>query len=62
MFVKNYLFDSLFSNESCVFYHLNPSSLKKGVNALLVFTFWSHFYFDPYIFILPLLVPKSINA
>ena len=33
-----------------------------GVNALFVPTFWSHFYFDPYISILPLLVPNPINA
>ena len=30
-----------------------------GVNALLVPIFWGHFYFDPYIYILPLLVPKT---
>ena len=35
---------------------------NKGVNALLVTTFWGHFYFGPYISILPLLVPKSINV
>ena len=33
-----------------------------GVNAFLVPTFWGHFYFGSYIFILPLLVPKPINA
>ena len=33
-----------------------------GVNALLVPTFWSHFYFGPYILFLPHLVPKPINA
>ena len=30
-----------------------------GVNALLVPIFWGHFYFDPYISILLLLVPKT---
>ena len=34
---------------------------KKGVNAPLVSIFWGHFYFGPYIFILPFLVPKPIN-
>jgi len=34
----------------------------KNINALLVPIFWGHFYFGPYIFILPLLVPKPINA
>ena len=33
-----------------------------GVNALFVPTFWGHFCFGPYISILPLLVPNSINA
>ena len=33
-----------------------------GVNALLVPTFWTFFYFGPYIFISPLLVLKPINA
>ena len=33
-----------------------------GVNALFISTFWGHFYFSPYIFILPLLVPNPINA
>ena len=33
-----------------------------GVNALLVPTFWNHFYFGPYILFLPLLVPKPINT
>ena len=35
---------------------------KIGINALLVPTFWPYFYFDPYIFISLLLVPKLINA
>ena len=35
---------------------------KKGVNALLVSTFYDHFYFDPYIFILLFLVLKMKNA
>ena len=39
-----------------------PLLFKIGVNALFVSTFWDHFYFSPYIFILPLLVPKSISA
>ena len=30
--------------------------MKIGVNALFVPKFWGHFYFDPYISILPLLV------
>ena len=30
-----------------------------GVNVLLVPIFWGHLYFDPYIYILPLLVPKT---
>ena len=33
-----------------------------SVNALLVLTFWGHFYFSSYIFILPFLVSKPINA
>ena len=33
-----------------------------GVNVLLVSTFWTFFYFGPYIFISPLLVPKPISA
>ena len=33
-----------------------------GVNALFIPTFWGHFYFGPYISILPLLVPNPINA
>ena len=33
-----------------------------SVNALLVPTFWSYFYFGPYIFISLFLVPKPINA
>ena len=42
----------------------NPRIQKiwNGVNALFVPTFWGHFYFGPYIFILPLLVPNPINA
>ena len=33
-----------------------------GVNALLVPTFCTFFYFGPFILILPFLVPKTINA
>ena len=36
--------------------------LKESVNAFLVPIFWFFFHFNPYILILPLLVPKSINA
>ena len=36
--------------------------LNFGVNALLVPIFLGHFYFGPYIFILPLLVLKPISA
>ena len=36
--------------------------INIGVNAFFVPTFWGHFYFDPYISILPLLVSKPINA
>ena len=35
---------------------------KKGVNAFLVLTFCTFFYFGPYILFLPLLIPKPINA
>ena len=35
---------------------------KLGVNAFFVFTFWGHFYFGPYIFILLLLIPKPISV
>ena len=38
------------------------SNFVFGVNALLVPTFWGHFYFGPYISILPLLVPNPINV
>ena len=38
------------------------SNFVFDVNALFVPTFWGHFYFDPYISILPLLVPNPINA
>ena len=38
------------------------SKKKKDVNALFVPIFWSHFYFGPYISILPLLVPNPINT
>ena len=38
------------------------TTTTKGVNALLVLTFWGHFYFSPYISILPLLVPKTKKA
>ena len=34
----------------------------KGINVILVIIFWGHFYFGPYIFILPLFVPKPINT
>ena len=37
-------------------------SKEKGVNALFVPIFWGHFYFGPYISILPLLIPKLINT
>ena len=37
-------------------------SKELGVNALLVLIFWGHFYFGPYISILPLLIPNPINA
>ena len=30
----------------------------KGVNALLIPTFWPYFYFDPYFLILPHFAPK----
>ena len=43
-------------------YLLFWSKYIKSVNAILVPTFWSHFYFGPYIFIFPLLVPKMKNA
>ena len=36
--------------------------LKESVNAFLVPIFWFFFHFNPYILILPLLVPKSINS
>ena len=36
--------------------------IKKGVNTLLVSTFWGHFYFGPYFSILLLLVPKMKNV
>ena len=38
------------------------TKFKLGINALLIPTFWGYFYFGPYISILPLLVPKPINA
>ena len=41
---------------------LGTSDKKIGVNALFVPIFWDHFYFDPYISILPFLVSNSINA
>ena len=34
----------------------------EGVNVLLVPTFWGHFYFGLYIFILPFLVLKMKNT
>ena len=34
----------------------------NGVNALFVPTFRGRFYFGPYIYILPILVPNPINA
>ena len=34
----------------------------SGVNAFLVPIFWGHFYFGPYISILPFLVLKMKNA
>ena len=34
----------------------------KGVNALLIPTFWPYFYFGPHIFISLLLDPKPIDA
>ena len=34
----------------------------EGVDVLLVLTFWTFFYFGPYIFILPLLVLETINV
>ena len=47
--------------KSIGFYYISLS-LFFGVNALLLPIFWSFFYFGPYILILPLLVPKPINA
>ena len=47
--------------KSIGFYYISLSFFF-GVNALLFPIFWSFFYFGPYILILPLLVPKPINA
>ena len=33
-----------------------------GINALFVPTFRGHFYFGPYIYILPILIHNPINA
>ena len=38
------------------------SDFVIGINVLLVPIFWGHFYFDPYISILPHLIPKMKNA
>ena len=41
---------------------LYTNQYKLGVNALFVSTFWGHFYFSSYIFILLLLIPKPISV
>ena len=50
--------------ENCLFniFKEVSSTNKDDVNAFLVPTFWLFFHFSSYILILPLLVPKSINA
>ena len=61
---ENYLIFPCFLNQDCSFFFLNFYYLYfiLGVNALFIPTFWGHFYFGPYISILPLLVLNPINA